>query len=309
MGERATGAWVIGAVLLLSGCCWAWDSCYPARDESCPTPYTPQKLPNGWPSGCADITGRMLSAAGNPPACDDYASHHGVGVAFSYATTDTPPAILPVAYLGVRELPEFDGRLLYADALAAREWIEGEDGVRRSLPSWGLPAVGEHVLRFPGGEVVVRVDAVPTSGCQLPVEVPVTRDLWAIDRQPPVTGSSLIEPPQSGWWSYSAWATDEGAISGWAMTLPKKFDEKWQLAEATVLPPGEIVEFVSVESSGDCYMRPEIETLEISVKDNEFAADSTDAVRVQVVKAGISAELVWIELPSLDIRTNCRLLR
>lgn len=91
--------------------------------------------------------------------------------------------------------------------------------------------------------------------------------------------------------------------------VAEKFDEKWQLAEATVLPPGEIVEFVSVESSGDCYMRPEIETLEISVKDNEFAADSTDAVRVQVVKAGISAELVWIELPSLDIRTNCRLLR
>lgn len=137
----------------------------------------PSPLPNGWPSYCASVVRaeflnyKACHGEERPPSTRNV----GVQVQFRFSGRITEP--VPLVYLGVRELPEFDGRPLFGQTLGAHTMIWDPDTDKTTAPFavWALPSPGTHVFVLPVGEVELRVpeEAVPTSGCVAPMTLDV----------------------------------------------------------------------------------------------------------------------------------------
>ena len=138
-----------------------------------------QDLPNGWPAHCAAVQQRFVVQG--PPAdlqCRAFDRwHFDVGVHITLAA-DTPVSTDTfVAYMGVRELPEYQADVypLYALRLTAEGWLPAEDTFTHKTTLWGLPSWGTHVFRFPGGEaevVIPRGVAIDECAAQASLEIP-----------------------------------------------------------------------------------------------------------------------------------------
>lgn len=137
----------------------------------------PSPLPNGWPSFCAPVVGRQFYEYGKCYGEESLPSTRNVGVhvQFRFAGRITEP--VPLVYLGVRELPEFDGRPLFGQTLGAHTmvWDPDTDKTTASFAVWALPSAGTHVFVLPKGEVAITLptDAVPSAGCVAPVNLDV----------------------------------------------------------------------------------------------------------------------------------------
>lgn len=137
----------------------------------------PSPLPNGWPSHCAPVVGRQFHEYGKCYGEESLPSTRNVGVHVQFRFSGRITEPVPLVYLGVRELPEFDGRPLFGQTLGAHTMIWDPDTDKTTAPFavWALPATGTHVFVLPVGEVELRVpkNAVPTGGCVAPMTLDV----------------------------------------------------------------------------------------------------------------------------------------
>ncbi len=135
------------------------------------------KLPNGWPAHCARITGGGYSEFCT--SLEGHPSHSRVGLAVRFVFDSPPTTPVPFAYEPdwVEEEMKGSQPALYVDVLTPDEIQRVGSSARwqSARTAWARPAIGRHLFRFAGADVVLNVDRLPLpeAGCQTEVELPV----------------------------------------------------------------------------------------------------------------------------------------